>query len=166
MQRIAIWGRGGVVRAHAVVDDEDFERLDRYRWCLSTGGYARRVIVEGGRRRSLLMHRELLGIENRPHSVQGDHINRDRLDNRKVNLRIVTPAQNMQNQISRSGSTSRFRGVWRANTGRWRAEVKLRGVRYKLGSFEHEIDAARAAEEFRGLHMPHSLPDPELALAA
>jgi hypothetical protein len=154
--RIPLRGRGGIVRGWVLVDVADVEYLGEWRWSFQSQGYAARR--EGSSRRPgsylVLMHRQLLGLE-RGDDRQADHINRDRLDNRRENLRIVTASQNAQNQGSRGRSS--YRGVWWAsNIGRWAAEVMLDGRKYSLGYFDDEETAARIASDFRALHMPYS----------
>lgn len=142
-------------RAWALVDDEDYERLvERGSWHFANG-YAR--CRENGR--TVPMHRVVLGVEGSS-SPTVDHINGDRLDNRRLNLRLCTLAENLQNQAARRHGASRFRGVSRFKN-RWRAEVR----RQHLGLFDDEIEAALAAQAFRDEHMPFALPDPALVEA-
>ena len=161
-QEISLRRRDGSTRAHVLVDGADFEWLSQWRWCLSAQGYAYRLLYLGGgqrnqKRRALLMHRLLLGLEHGdPH--QGDHRNGDRLDCRRRNLRVVTLAQNAQNLTRRrQGSLSRFRGVaWDKEAGRWMARANLNGRAYHLGRFDREKDAAAVAAAWRAEHMPYS----------
>ncbi len=105
------------------------------------------------------MHRLILGLEAGD-PLQADHINRDRLDNRRANLRAVTASQNRHNQGSRPGSSSTHRGVsWSEKRGRWEASVNVNGRAHFLGRFADELDAARVASEFRREHMPFSEAD-------
>jgi hypothetical protein len=120
-------------------------------------------MVRGGA--GFLMHRELLGLTTGD-SRQGDHINRDRLDNRRANLRIVTLAENRQNLAAQRGSTSAYRGVsWDKQAEKWRASAKLDGKAKFLGTFEREEDAGRAAADFRAEHMPCSAEGAEATAA-
>lgn len=97
------------------VDDEDYVRLKVYSWCLGQGGYA----VRGGRkedgqesRRNIPIHRQILNCIISPNEV--DHINGDRLDCRKENLRLVTRGINQRNKVKKSfgtevGGSGRYR---------------------------------------------------------
>lgn len=86
----------------AKVDNEDFERVCNINWCLSNKSYA--INDKHGR-----MHRFIM---NAPKSMFVDHINHDKLDNRKSNLRLCTKAQNEMNKKKRDGKyTSKFKGV-------------------------------------------------------
>lgn len=88
----------------ALVDDEDFERVNAYKWCASlesrgTKFYAIRWEVKNGIRCKIRMHRFVLGLppglldaENRV----VDHLNHASLDNRKENLEVITQEENMR----------------------------------------------------------------------
>lgn len=74
-----------------------------------------------------------------------DHINGNKLDNRKSNLRIVTPKQNSMNKSSAKNSSSKYIGVYYENN-KWRARINVNGKNMHLGCFENEIDAAKARD--------------------
>lgn len=152
-RRIPITGRQGV-RAYALVDGSDYDALAGYRWCLNTGGYAMRVVLDGhGNRYTVLMHREVLLLK--PHDgFIVDHVNRNRLDNRRENLRVGPRGMNAQNHSPCRGSTSRFRGVSRHRDGGWQAQAQVDGQKHYLGYFQDELEAARVAADFRRQHMP------------
>lgn len=136
----------------AVVDDEDYEWLSQWKWSYHTAyGYAMRSVTknEGRNIRVTTMHREVLGC---PPCVV-DHRNRNKLDNRKENLRLATPNGNQWNRgIDRSNKTG-FKGVRRHRNG-WQASIGFRGERKHLGTFSNKYDAARAynaaAQELHG----------------
>lgn len=133
----------GSVRALAVVDaDSD---LGERRWHLTGVGYAART---GPRpeRRMVYMHREVLGLDpDDPRVV--DHINGEKLDNRRSNLRAVSPLVNSLNRHGGQGSTSRFRGVCRNKQRKnWRAQMVAGPFRF-VKDFDHEADAALAVIE-------------------
>ena len=92
-----------------------------------------------------------------------DHINGDGLDNRRTNLRAVTPSQNGANISSPSHNTSGYKGVsFYRRTGRWRAYITVDQVNRHLGYFATSADAARAYDaaasttwgEFARLNFP------------
>lgn len=90
-----------------IVDDEDYARLSDYTWyCDSTNGDARRTVPKSGNKK-VLLHREIMAC---PQDLVVDHINRDRLDNRKSNLRICTQSENTFNH-SRPPGISGYTGV-------------------------------------------------------
>jgi len=153
--RIPLRARDGSIRAYAIVDAADATWLNQWHWSLSHG-YAVRGTYRGGVQRSIRMHRELMASQLSK-GLTPDHINRNRLDNRRANLRVITQQQNMQNQASQIGRTSIFRGVhFDRQTGLWRAEVKTAGKRFRLGRFASEVDAAEAARIVRLREMPYA----------
>jgi len=124
----------------AVVDEEDFEELSKHKWCVSTG-YAVRRLVTNGIPQLLLMHRVIM---NASKGQEIDHINGDRLDNRKANLRFVTRQQNIFNKKPQ-GKTSKYKGVYfRKSWGKWIAQISINKKKQHIGVFENELDAARA----------------------
>ena len=131
----------------AIVDDEDYEYLSRYKWHVTPNGYARKSIwdpsakIEG----SIAMHREILVP---PDTYQIDHINGNKLDNRRDNLRICTPSQNKMNVGKTSKNKSGYRGVSKERRlHKWRVSIKADGRRINLGNFYDILDAARAYNE-------------------
>lgn len=77
----------------AIVDDEDYRRVSKHRWCLNNGGYAITGIKQFGQYHTWNMSEVVLGY------IRGkeiDHINRTPLDNRKANLRHVDRGQNVK----------------------------------------------------------------------
>ena len=90
-----------------------------------------------------------------------DHINGDRSDNRWVNLREVSRAVNLRNAKRKSTNTSGHNGVrWRADCGKWRAEITLDGRNTHLGYFadlESAVAARKAAEVGHGFTARHGL---------
>lgn len=119
------------------VDREDYELLSRHKWYLSPKGYAIGKID----RKMLLMHRLILN----PGNNQTDHINGDKLDNRKENLRMCTNAQNQMNKGLQSNNTSGYRGVyWNKARNRWGAVIKLNGKQKHLGQHRKIEEAALA----------------------
>lgn len=145
----------------AHVDPQDYPRLAIHRWRLDGGGYAQRH-DRTTRGRSVSMHREVLGPDCE--GLEVDHINRNKLDNRRANLRTATRRENQQN-VAAIGGTSRYRGVVRRG-GRWIAVVQLDGKQNYLGTFDSERAAALAANDFRAEHMPFAVSDPALEGAA
>lgn len=132
----------------SLVDDEDFIRCTRFRWCVTTnkGGdpYASRGQKINGVVKSISLSRFIMGVTN-PKLVV-DHINHDTLDNRKENLRVCTHRQNMQNLLP-DHYTSKFPGVcWMSFNSKWQATILLNGKRKYLGQFDDEREAAKAYE--------------------
>ena len=136
-----------------IVDAEDYEELNKYKWyyCI---GYAARVECKNGKRKPIYMHRIILGL-GFGDKHQGDHINHNKLDNRKINLRTVTHQQNAMNGLPHKDGTSKHKGVgWHKGIRRWTARISVNRGQKHLGCFIDEDDAARAynkaAEELFG----------------
>lgn len=129
----------------ALVDVDCYEELAKHKWHYA-GGYARRnKRLSNGKRRIVFMHRELMDT---PDDYETDHINGDRLDNRRSNLRVVTKSENQRNTSPRKG-VSKFKGVSyyktkRHRTGYWVARIQVEGKIKRLGYFKTEIEAAKA----------------------
>lgn len=137
----------------AIVDDEDFIRLNQWKWyCLKerNGFTAARTVQTGGSKKRILMHREIM---RPPDGMQVDHINHDGLDNRRENLRICTNAENQMNTRPRGG-TSQYIGVcWHKRDKRWSAKIQFCHKSYHLGNYATEEEAARAYDKAaRKLH--------------
>lgn len=157
--RIALRDRHGVTVAEALVDDADHRWLSMHRWCRGgpRGMYARRGSTEG----NVYMHRAIAGLR-KGDAREVDHINGDKLDNRRENLRVIPGAAQTQNARA-YGATSRFRGVcWDRSKSKWKATCRIAGHTRHLGRYDDEVVAAIVAELARRRYMPYSMPDPGL----
>lgn len=105
--QIPLHGRQGVV-GYALVSVEDAQMVSAHRWWLAKNGYA---VAAGPRpeRKHIYMHRLITGALDGDRRVVVDHKNRDRLDNRRSNLRIVSQAENLANNASLGVSYRRGR---------------------------------------------------------
>ena len=144
MKSIELIGKNALGR-FALVDDEDFERINAHRWSVS-GGYAITNIVGNtvSKTRKVQMHR--LVTECIP-GVQIDHINNDPLDNRSENLRICTTSQNGMNRKLGTNSATKYKGVCAVMKKmglRYYASIALQKKRYNLGIFNSAQEAAIA----------------------
>lgn len=133
---LGINGKNG----YALIDISD-SWLDKYKWNISSTGYAVSRI-DG---KLVFLHRLLMG------NIAGkevDHINRNRLDNRRHNLRVVTHLQNMNNLSLRKDSSSGIRGVYRwRDRKKWAAKIVVQGKQYHLGVFPTVEEAGNARNE-------------------
>lgn len=154
----------------ALIDDED-AWITQWKWHYSNhrGGRAQRCIRTDGNKKIIYMHRVIL---NAPDDLQVDHINHDRLDNRKANLRLCTNSQNNMNRTKLGGCSSKYKGAYRAKRLRgniWQSQIKLNGKSKNLGYFSSEEAAARAynqaAQEHFGEYAMLNRLDDELGLA-
>jgi hypothetical protein len=126
----------------AIVDDEDFEHLNQWKWGLDTDGYAIRGI-HIPRRKTFIMHREIMKT---PKGMETDHINGNKLDNRKCNLRICTKSQNKMNISRQVDNMSGYKGVSR-HCADWQAQIGKDGIKIYLGIYKNKELAARAYDE-------------------
>lgn len=121
----------------AIVDEDDYDMLAAYKWHVTFYGYARHHSRE-----AIWMHRLIL---NAPANKQVDHINGNRLDNRKENLRLCSNRLNTANQGIKSNNTSGYKGVtWDKRKKKWMAQYTLDYKHYFIGYFDNLIEAAKA----------------------
>ena len=125
----------------AIIDDEDFKCLDQWKWRKHTCGYAVRNIYIDKKKKIVFMHRFLIN----PGKLKiVDHINRNKLDNRKSNLRTCNYSENGSNRIKTSiRKTSIYKGVVKRGD-RWEASIKKDGKLTYLGLFDTEKTAGLA----------------------
>lgn len=144
-----------------IIDTEDLEKIQSIdvNWYDHANrgnekGYAKAVQISNGTRINLALHRVIMSA---PTGLFVDHINRNTLDNRKSNLRIVTPAQNAQNYGIRKDSSSKVRGVnWSSLHNGWLARIQVSGKRIYVGLFFDLEEARIAVEQARAKHMAFS----------
>lgn len=133
---------------YAMVDDGDYPVLSRYTWSCDSNGYAVRHETKQeygmNKRKMVKMHRQVF---HAPEGQYIDHINRDKLDNRKCNLRIVDNHTNQRNTKVSTLNTSGFKGVyWDKKYKRWCARMTHYGKRIFGGGFCNKIEAVKAYE--------------------
>ena len=134
----------------AIVDDEDFERINQYKWQAvrhkDTFYAARNKWNSTTKRMKLIyMHRQILHLLI---GTECDHKNHNGLNNRKQNLRAATTAQNRYNQLPRKNGTSKLKGVyWDKNGHKWHAKITKDSKSLYLGLFVNESDVADAYDK-------------------
>lgn len=125
-------------------DIEDYKLIKNYSWHLSDCGYVASTI-NGIKTTKLLMHRLVMDVSDSTQFI--DHINHDKTDNRKQNLRICTCSQNQMNKRIKPGNSG-HRGVsWHKNKKRWFAHICVDGRLIHLGAFENIDEAIIARKE-------------------
>ena len=129
----------------AIVDDEDFDYLSKWKWCYTNKGYAfrsqKRSETGSKKRKGVYLHRQLMGNP----SQQVDHINGDTLDNRKANLRLANHSENMRNRKLQKNNTSGFKGVWfNKKRQKFIATIKINGQSRTIKSANTAEEAAKA----------------------
>ena len=126
----------------AIVDDEDFEGLRQCKWFASWNRgtrsfYAmRKITLPNGKRTSEYMHRRILGLAYGD-KRQADHIDHQTLDNRRSNVRIVTPSENQHNRRGKGYG-------WNKRVNKFQAYIEINSVKQHLGSFDDPADARNA----------------------
>ncbi len=147
MNKLAIIALDG---KKVTVDSEDIERITKYKWQFnpSNGAIERRHHISGsGKNRKRMtwnLHRFIMDF---PKGKMVDHINRNRLDNRKCNLRVCTASENARNVVKRKNNTSGYKGVSKSRQG-WIAQSALKGRHIAIGWFKNKDDAALAYNDF------------------
>ena len=127
---------------YALVDPEDAERLGGKKPYLGNNGYAYLTFWVDGAARATTLHGWLMGIEPGKHI---DHLDGDKLNNRRANLKHVSPQQNQVNRkrLNRN-NTSGVRGVTRGRRGSWVAQITVNRKNHRLGEFKTIAEAAEA----------------------
>lgn len=133
----------------ALVDDDDYARISKYKW--QNKGYAERTHYLGGGRKNkksmtIFMHRE---VNRTPKDMYTDHINMNKLDNQKLNLRDCTLSQNNINRLKPNNNTSGYKGVtWARSHNKWKVATSVTigstQKRIFVGYFDDKIKAAQA----------------------
>lgn len=131
---------------HAIIDDEDFERLSKFTWTINSFQTVINRWYQIKERNR--WHSEAVSLASevmcKPR-VMHDHINRNPFDNRKENIRECTVSQNSINKPKQLGFTSKFKGVsWDKDSKKWFSKVQCKRKQYALGRFITEIEAASA----------------------
>lgn len=153
--RIPLRARDGSIRDYAIVDAADAEWVNRWRWCLFDG-YATRSVTTRSIKRTIYLHRELLSLTPGD-GFTGDHIDRNRLNCRRQNLRVLPKGGNSQNVRPVQGATSEYRGVsWDKRRRKWVAKIQANGNQRHLGNFTDEKEAAEVARLARIHHLPYA----------
>lgn len=133
------------------LDDQDLHVLESRTVYLGTNGYAYYSTWENGRSVPRTLHSLIMGPT--PPKSHIDHINGDKLDNRRANLRVVSPGLNQVNRHElNKNNSSGVRGVQRTGQSQirpWRAQITANRKNYHLGLFatkDEAVAARRAAE--------------------
>lgn len=149
MKKIALSGKYGVSK-FALVDDEDFEQINKFKWYFNRG-YAVRSIHMENKQKTEWMHRV---VNKTPRELVTDHINGDGLDNRKENLRSCTNQQNIMNQgipknnvFGAKGVSLRMRRYKNKIHNYIKSQIHVNGKQIHLGYFKTVEDASRAYNE-------------------
>ena len=129
----------------AIIDIDDIEKVKNYKWRLGKGGTSRSKcssISTGNGKETYTnsLHRHIMDC---PPGMYVDHINGNRFDNRKSNLRICTNQENCFNNTKLSTNTSGYKGGnYDKSRNKWVSEIKFSGKKIFIGRFDNIEDAA------------------------
>ncbi len=130
---------------YALIDNEDFELISKYKWHFRKDrrqGYAIAQDIfykDKKKRKRIRMHNLIMGVDN---LGIVDHINGNKLDNRKSNLRFATFQQQATNRPMLKHNTSGYKGVIKGSKNRWRAIISINNKKIALGSFKTKKSAS------------------------
>lgn len=141
---IAMYDRQLNIRAFTKIDLDDVPKASAGKWYLSSNGY---VCFDGGEK-CILLHRVITDV---PDALEVDHINHDKTDNRKSNLRICSRSQNMQNIRPIKSNTGEM-GVTLIKGKYFLAQISRKGVHMYLGLHKTLHDAVLARKDAEAKH--------------
>lgn len=125
-------------------DLEDYDLIKEYYWVINENGYlsTNNNKRENDKRRKIKMHQLIMKDSNI------DHINRNKLDNRKINLRVCSIIENNRNKGMSKNNTSGIIGVsWDKENNKWVAQITVSGKNKKLGRFKEKEHAIKCRLE-------------------
>lgn len=127
-----------------IFDSEDQEKVLKYNWKINKNGYVR---TTNGR---LALHNIIMNVEKHSFSREVDHINRNKLDNRKSNLRLVSrQINNLNTGNQKNNKSSGLKGVcWHKQQNKWRAYIMLDWKQIHLGLFDTIEEAYKVRLEY------------------
>lgn len=142
---------------YALIDKEDYHLIVGSSWHYCNG-YA--VSTPRLNENKKFMHRVILGLEDKTLVV--DHINGNKLDNRRSNLRICTQSQNRRNTKYHTDSAVQYKGVCISKSGKFKATIAVNYKQHHIGYFNTAMEAAKAYDyvavklhdEFANLNFP------------
>lgn len=153
------------------VSHEDYDRAAQHSWRVDDRGYVARTYRENTKSKRVRLHRFVLGLlKNSPESrTEVDHINGNKLDNRRCNLRICTSRQNRHNMKIGKRNASGYKGVSQSGL-KWQVRIVCDGKHFFGGVHQNKEVAARAYDslaahlfgEFAWLNFPDETPAPAI----
>ena len=127
-----------------ILDLDDYDKVKNFTWRVSSNGY----IVTTNNQKVVLLHRLIM---NPSEDLIVDHINHNKKDNRKLNLRICTSSNNNMNKSKLSSNTSGVTGViWNKQYGCWVSQIGLNNKTIILGyntNFNNAVKLRKEAEQ-------------------
>lgn len=134
---------------HFMVDVDDYAKVSRYSWVLSNSGYP--VASLGTAKAGHIYLHQLIMGKSQDYDI--DHINHDKLDNRKVNLRIVTHSENILNAKLNKNNKSGHKGVsWNKAYKKWESFITINKKHIYLGRYDNINEAVLARKVYEDTH--------------
>jgi len=130
---VVIFNRLHKEKCRTLIDIADVRKVAPHSWCTDGGGYVNNYNLG-------TLHKFLLG---RKEGVEIDHINRDKLDNRRANLRMVSKSINNSNRGTGN--------AYKRPNGRWSSSVSFKGKQKHLGTFDTKKEAMEVAQQAKDL---------------
>lgn len=122
-----------------IISDIDYKRVNQHTWRVHTlTGYVQATINN----KTILLHRFIL---NTPIGLVTDHINHNKLDNRRSNIRICNRIENQRNKVKSKTNKLEFKGIRFRKS--WQATINVDNKQLFLGCFKDKIDAAKAYDK-------------------
>ena len=143
--KILLKDNTGKVVGQAIIDLDDLEKVKKFKWHLTNAGYV--IGYMKGAKIKPLLHHIILGVKENHYT---DHINGNTLDNRKSNLRFLTPSLNVLTGRLSSRNRSGKKGVSvikKNNKTQYKAYIRVDGVVHNLGIHKNLNDAVKARQE-------------------
>ena len=131
-----------------ILDEDDFEYYSKWNWGINSSGYARRTHYDPAtkKQRTLLLHKDITKTDK---NNKIDHINRNKLDNRKQNLRVVSQSVNCHNQVFKKRTINTnipYAGVdidHAIKIKKYFTVINVQGVKFNFGGQETAEEAAK-----------------------
>lgn len=131
-------------------DKEDYNLIKNYCWAENTYGYIKSTYIDDNKRKAINMHVLIMNNINNCKGKCVDHINHNKYDNRKINLRIVSLSQNSINKKIQSNNKSGIPGVhWSEYEQKWMVTIHINGKQkhYRRKTFEEAVALRKELEE-------------------
>lgn len=124
------------------LDYEDYDLVKQYNWYVNSNGYIQTTDYSLSKPKKIFMHRMIMHISDNNTLI--DHINHNKTDNRKNNLRVVTNSQNQMNATPRLHSSPCTGVSWHKTHKKWIAQIQVNKKLKYLGIYDNLEDAIRA----------------------
>lgn len=144
MYEFGIWNKWSLKYEKVWIDDSDVADVMQYSWHLTKNGYIRtNHYRDDGTRGPLYLTRLIMDVNEKDNDIEVDHINRNKLDNRRNNLRLIERQPNRWNRAQNPGKN--YKGAYfHKKSGKWQATIMYCYKQIALGLYKTEIEAALA----------------------